>query len=695
MKKLLLLLVVLSLFHIVQAQTEKGVSKNTENFNWKKHSKLAEKLFGESQYADAARHFEQAWQQKRKKLYLLDKAGQCYTIVKNYDKAIEALEFIQNDTRKFPLAKYQYAKALKQAEQYEASIEAFQVFVDEYTGTDAARYISDAIAEIKGAEYALQTDESLKEGIRIKHQGNSINSEAIEFAPTPFGNDQLFFSTTRSGKAKVFETKRNMRSWEVPSIPAQFAKFEGDHVCNTALSPDEKRMYFTVCKAVESWGATTTRCEIYVSEKLGNLWGSPKRLPDNINKENATSTQPTVVEDSGREILYFASNREGGQGGMDIWYATRDLSTNDLEYSDPRNLGAKINTAKNELTPFYDSEEGALYFSSNGHISVGGLDILKAAGKLINWETPENIGMPYNSGADDYFYIQNRYGDGGYFVSNRTAGVTKISTEHEDVFEFTKSAKPRAVTVRGTVFDQLDNKAVTNAEVSIYEIIDENRERLIKTANFINGEYKFKVAPDKDYKIVALKAGFQPNTIYLKPDNKDKSAKDILLTKVSITPAIKTPPTAQLTEELPEEIKEEKTEKVVKTTPAPIIETPPTPKSTSLPIDGSAEYIYTPQTPSEAFKIRTAAPRHDGTYYKVQLIAVAKYNENESRYAEIKSVGRLDYEHLMDKNITRVLLADFFSKADALSMLSQAVDYGFDGAFMVKYKDGERIGISR
>lgn len=685
MKKLLLLWIPLLFLCTLTAQIEKGVDEYA-GFSWKKHYKLAEKLYVENQYSKAAFHFESAWQQKRKKLELINKAGECYIIVKNYEKAIEAFEQLQVEQKRFPKAQYLYAKALKQNEDYLTAIEVFQNFIQNYEGENAASLILDAQEELKGAEFALQNKKNVDASTRIKHLGGVLNSDAIEFAPMPFGNDELLFSTTKSGRAKIFETKRNMRSWDAPKIPAQFAIFEEAHVCNASLSPDEKRMYFTVCKSVENWGALTTRCEIYFSRRVGNLWGSPERLPDNINRTTVTSTHPTVVHSDNKEIIYFASNRTGGQGGMDIWYTTRDLGGGDLNFSDPRNLGAKINTAKNEITPFFDADAGMLYFSSDGHLTIGGLDILQSSGQLNNWELPENLGMPFNSGADDYFYIQNRYGDGGFMVSNRTAGTSKISTEHEDIFEFTKSAKQRAITVRGNVMSSAANEIITNAEVSIYEVLSDNKERLLKTSNFINGQYRFKVIPNTEYRIVALKAGYQPNAIFLRPRaDEDNNNKNIELVKIN----------ADVTETTPPVIIDPP---VTTPTPTPKIDKRP-PEATPVAVieeyNEGDEYTYTPSEPLEAFKIRTNAPRHQGIYYKVQLIAVGNFSRTDVRFKDIKNFGRIDYEFLVDRGITRVLLADFFDKADALDAVNKANEYNFNGAFIVKYKDGERVGQSR
>ncbi|NJK84043.1 MAG: SPOR domain-containing protein, partial [Saprospiraceae bacterium] len=120
--------------------------------------------------------------------------------------------------------------------------------------------------------------------------------------------------------------------------------------------------------------------------------------------------------------------------------------------------------------------------------------------------------------------------------------------------------------------------------------------------------------------------------------------------------------------------------------------TTPKPKPT-VKQDFEAEYVYIPQTTSEAFEIRTDAPRLAGTYYKVQLVALANFKRTDKRYDQVRNLGRIDYEFIKDKGLTRVLLGDYSSKEEADGMLDTATKKGFRNAFIVKYQDGERLGM--
>ncbi|MEM0993925.1 MAG: hypothetical protein AAGI49_12880 [Bacteroidota bacterium] len=689
-KSLLLLLSTLLLgIQLLFAQTEKG-GGDMQNWNWKKHVKQADESFEESQYQDAAYHYEQAWKKKSNKLQYAYKAGKAYLIIKDYDRASKSFKKVKGNYRKYPAAQFYYARSLKHNEQYEQAQQEFKSFAERYTGENAANMVSEALAEVEACELAKQMKQEKDYTVKVMHLDAAVNSAYTDFAPMPFGNDELLFSTTKENKAKIFSSKRGLQVWDSPDIPAQFAPLEDEHVCNAAFSPDEKRLYFTVCRSIENWGALTTLCEIYVTKRLGNLWSAAERLPNKINKEGVTSTQPFVVHQDGKEILYFASNRAGGQGGMDIWYATRDLEKGDLSFTAPRNVGAKINTSKNEITPYYNTSEQTLYFSSDGHMGMGGLDIFKASGQLIDWEIPNNIGAPYNSGTDDYSYVQNRYGDGGFFVSNRMFEKSKDHTTDEDIFEFRINMGQQAYVIKGIVYDKEKNVPLTDVEVSIFELLGDGREKMVKSATFGNGSYLFQVPANREYKIVANKGDFLPDTrtfatglsgtqteyLYLKDRN--STSENMVSTPVSnpvdpITTPTPTPPSE----------------------PSTPISTPIDDSETryvkSTPEDGAYEYIYTPSTPSEAFQLRTSSPRHSGTYYKVQLIALAQHSDADPRFDAVQGMDRMDHEVIVDKDITRTLIGDYFDLEAAKAALSEVQVNGFEDAFIVRYKDGERM----
>jgi hypothetical protein len=188
------------------------------------------------------------------------------------------------------------------------------------------------------------------------------------------------------------------------------------HVANPALSPDGKRMYVTVCDPNPDNPYAPKHCGLAVSWREGDGWSKPERL-DVLDVEGSVTTQPDVALVNSAEMLFFASNRPGGEGGMDIWYCT---VTNGNSYSKPVNAGKQINSREDEITPHYCGECGTLYFSGTWQQGFGGFDIHYSKGVPGSFEAPQNAGRPFNSPLNDmYLRKSDRYIT---FTSNRDNG---------------------------------------------------------------------------------------------------------------------------------------------------------------------------------------------------------------------------------------------------------------------------------
>ncbi|MCB0644193.1 MAG: outer membrane peptidoglycan-associated protein, partial [Phaeodactylibacter sp.] len=215
--------------------------------NWRKHVKLADEFFKKSQYADAALHYKAAWLEKNNKSNYINKAGECYFIIKDYANAADAFSNVKEKRKNFPLAQYKYAMSLKQAGRYEAASREFATFIDNYKGPDKSFYFHAIQAEIKGCELGLQLDEESADGtgLEVKHLSNSINTNETEFAPIPITDELLYFSSTMNARAQIYASTKEGERWTKAVIPPNFPQIENEHFCNGTLSPDGKRFYFT------------------------------------------------------------------------------------------------------------------------------------------------------------------------------------------------------------------------------------------------------------------------------------------------------------------------------------------------------------------------------------------------------------------------------------------------------------------
>jgi len=655
-----------------------------ENLNWKKHKKLADNLFEATQYIDAAAHYEAAWQQQPKEIALIFKAGESYDLIKDFKKAIQAYQHVKTENKRFPLVGLKYARVLKQDGQYEAAKEAFIYFINAYQGNDKAIVSLIVANEIKGCEKGLALKSNPKKStIQVKHLSENLNSPAIEFAPIPYSDDLLYYSSTMKGnQAYLFRSQRKNGEWNKAVIAEGLPKFPNKHFANGSFAPNAKRFYFTLC---DNGDGLNSKCEIYVLKREKAKWSEPIRLRDYINIDNAnTTTQPWVVHQNGQEILYFASDREGGFGQMDIWYTTRNINSDDIDFTYPVNAGAEINSLGDEITPFYDLKNNTLYYSSNGKITLGGWDVFKAKGALDEWEPIENLGTPVNSSADEFYYVLKPSGKGGFFASNRLFGAEKISTQHEDIFEFGESSSTTNLNAIGQVMDSETMLPISDVRISLYELMD-GRAKLLSSKKMAQSNYRFQILPEKKLRLVAEKAGYLKNVYDFDSYNADGSIDYTHIFSLSSRPLATTnTPSAKTNQALPNY--SASTSAVDET----IVNTP----SKSATNSSLARNSRTTASASVKIGVNNSksTTNNIGVSYKVQVVAVNYHNINHPRYKYVKSLGKIETEKLADRGITRVLIADLADKQTATNIKQKVIKYGFIDAFVVKYKDGKRVG---
>lgn len=628
-----------------------------KKLNWKKHVKEAERLEAAGNLARAAEHYEQAWQKKNSKKDLIFKAADLYYKIKDYRKAAASYEYVKNDNDDFPLVGLKFARSLKQDGQYDKAKSAFQTFLDAYSGQGKS-ILQDVIRkEVIGCELASKLPLKANRSIELKYIEN-VNSDNNEISPAVY-NNEMFFAANKGRKIRIFNTRKVGSNWGTISNPNAFPIINNGNYSNPCFSPNGSKLYFTICDNDNSLDELRARCEIFYTERTSKGWSEPQRLPDYINQDGVTATTPFVFESGGKEILYFASNRENGRGGLDLWYSTREL--NGGEFTFPVNLGSTVNTLGDELSPYYDQNNGVLFFSSNGQVTIGGYDIFQTNGNNETWSTPQNIGLPFNSSADDFSYVHSSDGTAGYIVSNRVFGGEKASTRHTDIFEFELGSSNRLV-LNGNVYDKQSGDLIDNFTVTLYQV-DDRGENLLFSRDFANGAYSSDLLPDRNFRVKVSSPGYADMDYNITTDDPNTKVygQPIFLIADGSSNA---DPIAGGNHSDGDLIGE----------------------------DSGDSYTTRGLAPDDNFAFVTNAPRYKGVYFKIQLAALMDYNPERELYQQVYSMGRLDTESLIDKDLTRVLLADFFTREEAFSMLTQVQELGFPTAFVVKYEDGERYG---
>jgi len=214
---------------------------------------------------------------------------------------------------------------------------------------------------------------------------------------------------------------------------------------------------------------------------------------------------------------------------------------------------------------------------------------------------------------------------------------------------------------------------INNAIIALYEITDQ-KERLLQTKKSSANNYQFPILANRNYRLVTEKKGYLKNTFNFSTfQGKRSTTHDVYLSKYVPSPS---PPITQNNS-----IPQNKT-----------YTSPTTPTTTYTASNNSSPIVVNRPPAIPQSTVGISNPYLQGTYYKVQLIAVNYHNENHPRYRHVKNIARMETEAVPEKNVTRVLLANFQSKQEAQNMLEQATQYGFADAFLVEYRDGQRIG---
>ncbi|MEX0966440.1 MAG: OmpA family protein [Bacteroidia bacterium] len=460
----------------------------------------ADKAYKQSEYAVAAEMYKRLY--SNKEYNREDKQEVAFLTAESYRRADEyrqaeiqykkAIRIGYPD----PIAHYYHGRMLKQLEKYEDAIVSFQNYKKAAPSDTLADF------EIRACELALKW---IEEGSRYEVENfRFANSSDNDFAPMYYKSDRtIYFSSDRPesqgnktygwtgmGYSDIYSMdKARSRRFDRWANPAALT---GDVNTNfnegtPAFNERGSVMYYTQCNGANGKDST---CRIYEARKRGKDWNVEGPLPFCADSNLLDRYgQPFLSADESK--LFFASNREGGLGGHDIWvsfYVKRGRT-----WSDPVNLGPTINTPGDEFFP-YHREDTVLYFSSDYHLGMGGLDIFRSYGTGTDWTEPENLRSPLNSGGDDFGITINESGNEGFFTSNRPR------SRGDDIYSFILN--PLIFTLSGQVKDLKTEEVIPNAIVTL--ISSTSDEPQYDTTDE-SGSYEFTLDAESDYQVMAKK----------------------------------------------------------------------------------------------------------------------------------------------------------------------------------------------
>ncbi|EJF54405.1 outer membrane protein/peptidoglycan-associated (lipo)protein [Saprospira grandis DSM 2844] len=331
-------------------------------------------------------------------------------------------------------AALQQAKMLQQAEDYELAIQAYRTAGRD--AGDANRYLEYIQACRQAKQWLALADSSV-----FSIDNLPFNTEATDFSPALQNENTLVFSSDREeSEGKKNYKWTNKKFFDFYSLDLKTDSLQrlevrnwdpNFHQGNLVFSADGQWAFFTECGSDKKEGVDF--CRLMMAEKAGSSWSKAKEI--RLGGKFVNYMHP-CIDPEGRWLI-FAANDKKGFGGYDLYISL--WVSSEERWSEPQNMGNEINTQGNEVFPALEAD--TLYFASDGHPGMGGLDIFKAPRLLDRWVKPQNLKAPINSGADDFGLIVNPYAEKedsiirkGYFSSNRNTG-----RGGDDIYAFTEA----------------------------------------------------------------------------------------------------------------------------------------------------------------------------------------------------------------------------------------------------------------
>ncbi len=384
---------------------------------------------------------------------------------KNHLLAKQGLETVISIDPNYKTAAYFYlGLAHWETDDYENAASNFEQFLQ--SDNKSKRLKAKAETYLKNSQFSAK---AVKSPVPFdpKPLAKTVNTSSPEYLPsvTAEGN-QLVFTRRIRGYEDVFISKKMDGEWLEPTPLSDINTEENEG--SQYISADGSLIVFVRCSDRQGYGG----CDLYFSEKKGDAWTKPENMGQPINTRGWES-QPSLSADG--NTLYYASSRTGTLGGRDIWRSQRKENG---EWSNPVNLGSKINTTADDESPFFHPDGKTLYFMSSGHEGMGGYDLFVARRTTEEgWSAPQNLGYPINTKGNEGALFITLDGTTAYFTKDNLPedDIEKLTSRRQpDIFTFEvpKALRPTPVTyVKATVKDAVTTKKIANAKIEVIDLM--------------------------------------------------------------------------------------------------------------------------------------------------------------------------------------------------------------------------------
>ncbi|HXA02354.1 MAG TPA: hypothetical protein VNW99_10225 [Cytophagaceae bacterium] len=394
--------------------------------------------------------------------------GVCYIQERNEAKALPFLEKCLATPAKYPhKLNFYLATAYHLSHRLDEAIKYYEI----YKASLKKKIQGDIIKEMDREIQMCNTGKELMAKplqIEIINLGKTINTKYPEYGAVISANeDELIFTSNRPNTTggrideedgRFYEDiyisyKDKTGIWSTPVKMSSGINTSG-HDASISLSSDGQKLILYRNEAKEGMIANSAG-ELFVSDLHGATWSRPVKFPPQINNG---AYQPSACLTEDQRVLYFSSNREGGMGGTDL-YSVKKLSNG--QWALPQNMGKTLNTQYNEDSPYLHPDGKTLYFSSDGHKTMGGYDIFVSRfnDSTKAWSSPENVGYPISTAHDDIHFSWSADAKRVYFSSTRPEGQGDKDIYYGSI----EKEAAQVLVVKGIVYDSLNSKPMEAA----------------------------------------------------------------------------------------------------------------------------------------------------------------------------------------------------------------------------------------
>lgn len=473
----------------------------------------AERFYGIRAYENALPKFLEAIQAGEKDPMVHYKTGVCFQKSMDANEQLKAIPYFEfalaNGSNLPPALRYDLGMLYLRDEKLAQAMQTLTIYRESVKADKKA--LAQAEEAIKSCNSAIAFM-AVPRDFKVNHFNSIINSKYTEYNPVVSADETVLAYTAlrpNTGKTRtndkfieeIYISYNNSGAWTEPKV----VPLAHDYNVGTAgMSADGQKMLIFMGGSMDPGG-------LFQITKSGESWSKPSLITPGINTPKYLESTASITPDG--KTVYFASDRIGGMGGLDIYKTTMQANGT---WSAPVNLGAPVNTKSNEDAPFIHPDQKTLFFTSDGHNSMGGRDIFMTKMVGNQWSSPENMGYPVNTTSNDNYFTLLADGRRAYFSSDRKGGMGGQDIYYIDMPA--ESANIPLTLIKGKILNAETGKPMPTR---IYLVDNETDKKLdfVYNPDPVTGNYLIILPPAKNYDMIIESEGFLPYTLNINIPN--------------------------------------------------------------------------------------------------------------------------------------------------------------------------------